>query len=46
LLLHYQPLEPYRDHVIKEPDVVLAVYRVGHHVSEDPKRPTVTTTTR
>jgi alpha,alpha-trehalose phosphorylase len=40
LLLHYHPLELYRHQVIKQADVVLATYLVGHHFSEDEKRRT------
>jgi alpha,alpha-trehalose phosphorylase len=40
LLLHYHPLELYRHQVIKQTDVVLATYLVGHHFSEDEKRRT------
>ena len=38
LLLHHHPLELYRHQVIKQTDVVLATYLVGHHFSEDEKR--------
>ena len=37
LLLHYHPLELYRHQVIKQTDVVLATYLVGHHFSNDEK---------
>ena len=40
LLLHYHPLELYRHQVIKQTDVVLATYLVGHHFTEDEKRRT------
>ena len=40
LLLNYHPLEIYRHQVIKQTDVVLATYLVGHHFSEDEKRRT------
>jgi alpha,alpha-trehalose phosphorylase len=40
LLLHYHPLELYRHQVIKQTDVVLATYLVGHQFSEDDKRRT------
>jgi alpha,alpha-trehalose phosphorylase len=40
LLLNYHPLELYRHQVIKQTDVVLATYLVGHHFSEDEKRRT------
>jgi alpha,alpha-trehalose phosphorylase len=40
LLLHYHPLELYRHQVIKQTDVVLATYLVGHHFSDDEKRRT------
>jgi alpha,alpha-trehalose phosphorylase len=40
LLLHHHPLELYRHQVIKQTDVVLATYLVGHHFSEDEKRRT------
>jgi alpha,alpha-trehalose phosphorylase len=40
LLLHYHPLELYRHQVIKQTDVVLATYLVGHHVSDEEKRRT------
>jgi alpha,alpha-trehalose phosphorylase len=40
LLLHYHPLELYRHQVIKQTDVVLATYLVGHEFSEDEKRRT------
>jgi alpha,alpha-trehalose phosphorylase len=40
LLLHYHPLELYRHQVIKQTDVVLATYLVGHHFSEEEKRRT------
>src|SRR3954447_13659388 len=40
LLLHYHPLELYRHQVIKQTDVVLATYLVGHHFSQDEKRRT------
>src|SRR4051812_42396539 len=40
LLLHYHPLELYRHQVIKQADVVLASYLVGHNFSADEKRRT------
>ena len=40
LLLNYHPLELYRHQVIKQTDVVLATYLVGHHFTEDEKRRT------
>ena len=40
LLLHFHPLELYRHQVIKQTDVVLATYLVGHHVSDEEKRRT------
>jgi alpha,alpha-trehalose phosphorylase len=40
LLLHYHPLELYRHQVIKQTDVVLASYLVGHHFGEEEKRRT------
>ena len=40
LLLHFHPLELYRHQVIKQTDVVLATYLVGHHFSEEEKRKT------
>jgi alpha,alpha-trehalose phosphorylase len=40
LLLHFHPLELYRHQVIKQTDVVLATYLVGHHFSEEEKRRT------
>jgi alpha,alpha-trehalose phosphorylase len=40
LLLHHHPLELYRHQVIKQTDVVLATYLVGHHFSQDEKRRT------
>ena len=40
LLLHYHPLELYRHQVIKQTDVVLASYLVGHHFTEEEKRRT------
>ena len=40
LLLHFHPLELYRHQVIKQADVVLATYLVGHHFDEDEKRRT------
>ena len=40
LLLHHHPLELYRHQVIKQTDVVLATYLVGHHFSEEEKRRT------
>jgi alpha,alpha-trehalose phosphorylase len=40
LLLHYHPLELYRHQVIKQTDVVLATYLVGHAFSEDEVRRT------
>jgi Glycosyl hydrolase family 65 central catalytic domain len=39
-LLHHHPLELYRQQVIKQTDVVLATYLVGHHFSEDEIRRT------
>jgi alpha,alpha-trehalose phosphorylase len=40
LLLNYHPLELYRHQVIKQTDVVLATYLVGHHFTEEEKRRT------
>ena len=40
LLLHYHPLELYRHQVIKQTDVVLATYLVGHQLQRDEKRRT------
>ncbi len=40
LVLHYHPLELYRHQVIKQTDVVLATYLVGHHFGEDETRRT------
>jgi alpha,alpha-trehalose phosphorylase len=40
LLLHHHPLELYRHQVIKQTDVVLATYLVGHHFSEEETRRT------
>jgi alpha,alpha-trehalose phosphorylase len=40
LLLHHHPLALYRHQVIKQTDVVLATYLVGHHFSEEEKRRT------
>jgi alpha,alpha-trehalose phosphorylase len=40
LLLHFHPLELYRHQVIKQADVVLATYLVGHHFDKDEKRRT------
>jgi alpha,alpha-trehalose phosphorylase len=40
LLLHFHPLELYRHQVIKQADVVLATYLVGHHFDIDEKRRT------
>jgi alpha,alpha-trehalose phosphorylase len=40
LLLNYHPLELYRHQVIKQTDVVLATYLVGHHFSAEEKRRT------
>jgi alpha,alpha-trehalose phosphorylase len=40
LLLHYHPLELYRHQVIKQTDVVLATYLVGHHFGHEEKRRT------
>jgi alpha,alpha-trehalose phosphorylase len=40
LLLHFHPLELYRHQVIKQTDVVLATYLVGHHFSPEEKRRT------
>src|SRR4030095_4763098 len=39
-LLHHHPLELYRHQVIKQTDVVLATYLVGHHFSAEEKRRT------
>jgi alpha,alpha-trehalose phosphorylase len=38
LLLHQHPLELYRHQVIKQTDVVLATYLVGHHFTEEETR--------
>jgi alpha,alpha-trehalose phosphorylase len=38
LLLHYHPLEIYRRQVIKQADVVLATYLLGHEFSPEHKR--------
>jgi alpha,alpha-trehalose phosphorylase len=38
LLLHHHPLELYRHQVIKQTDVVLATYLVGHHFTEEETR--------
>jgi alpha,alpha-trehalose phosphorylase len=35
LLLHHHPLELYRHQVIKQTDVVLATYLVGHHFDDE-----------
>ena len=40
LLLHYHPLDIYRHQVIKQTDVVLASYLVGHAMSDDELRRT------
>ena len=40
LLLHYHPLEIFRHQVIKQADVVLATYLVGHHFSAEETRRT------
>jgi alpha,alpha-trehalose phosphorylase len=40
LLLHHHPLELYRHQVIKQTDVVLATYLVGHAFSPEEKRRT------
>jgi alpha,alpha-trehalose phosphorylase len=40
LLLHHHPLELYRHQVIKQADVVLATYLMGHAFSEEEKRRT------
>ena len=40
LLLHHHPLELYRHQVIKQTDVVLATYLVGHNFSEEETRRT------
>jgi alpha,alpha-trehalose phosphorylase len=40
LLLHFHPLELYRHQVIKQTDVVLATYLVGHHFDEEETRRT------
>jgi alpha,alpha-trehalose phosphorylase len=40
LLLHFHPLELYRHQVIKQTDVVLATYLVGHQFSDEEKRRT------
>jgi alpha,alpha-trehalose phosphorylase len=40
LLLHYHPLGLYRHQVIKQTDVVLATYLVGHHFTRQEKRRT------
>jgi alpha,alpha-trehalose phosphorylase len=40
LLLHHHPLELYRHQVIKQTDVVLATYLVGHAFSAEEKRRT------
>jgi alpha,alpha-trehalose phosphorylase len=40
LLLHHHPLELYRHQVIKQTDVVLATYLVGHNFSADEIRRT------
>ena len=46
LLLHFHPLELYRHQVIKQTDVVLATYLVGHHVPTRRSGARSTTTTR
>jgi alpha,alpha-trehalose phosphorylase len=46
LLLNYHPLVLYRHQVIKQTDVVLATYLVGHHFTEEEKRSTTTTRSR
>ena len=46
LLLHYHPLEIFRHQAIKQADVVLATYLVGHHFSAEETRGRSTTTTR
>ncbi len=38
LLLHYHPLVIYRHQVLKQPDVVLALYLLGHEFSLEEKR--------
>ncbi|MGE3806284.1 MAG: glycoside hydrolase family 65 protein, partial [Gemmataceae bacterium] len=38
LLLHFHPLVIYRHQVIKQADVVLAMYLLGHEFSEEQKR--------
>lgn len=38
LLLHYHPLVIYRHQVIKQADVVLAMFLLGHEFSEEQKR--------
>ncbi len=38
LLLYYHPLVIYRHQVIKQADVVLAMFLLGHHFSPDQKR--------
>jgi len=38
LLLHYHPLEIYRRQVIKQADVVLAMFLVGHEFTAEQKR--------
>jgi alpha,alpha-trehalose phosphorylase len=40
LLLHYHPLELYRHQVIKQTDVVLATYLVGHQFDAEEKQRT------
>jgi alpha,alpha-trehalose phosphorylase len=40
LLLHHHPLELYRHQVIKQTDVVLATYLLGHYFSDEEKRRT------
>jgi alpha,alpha-trehalose phosphorylase len=40
LLMHFHPLELCRHQVIKQTDVVLATYLVGHHFSAEEKRRT------
>ena len=38
LLLHYHPLEIYRHQVIKQADVVMATFLLGHWFSDEDKR--------
>ena len=40
LMLHYHPLELYRHQVIKQADVVLATYLLGHYFGEEETRRT------